>query len=121
MLPWKDPIGNLPACRPYPFPASVASTDLSSALTDPDSWFEHKAGALSILQLYSAQNEEDDTVKILKAFLAKLPKRGQLALAGDIYLGQDQPAKLRHLRNFLVDSILKPSTSIAISVLFEYI
>lgn len=58
---------------------------------------------------YVANSPEDDTYKVLRTFVTKLPKRGQLALMSEIKHLKDNSPKLRQLRNFLVDTILKPS------------
>ncbi len=56
-----------------------------------------------------SRSSRDDTVKVFRAFLAHLPKDGQLILASEILELQYSSVQLRELRNFLVDAVLKPS------------
>ncbi|KAM0254345.1 hypothetical protein ACHAQJ_006877 [Trichoderma viride] len=51
---------------------------------------------------------EDDTVEVFQAFLKHLSGLGQATLRNEIIHFADEPVKLRMLRNFLVDAILKP-------------
>ncbi len=109
-MDWENPLRNLPACAPHPAPESVVSSKLSSILEDSNHWYDSRSAVLKTLEDHYVPNSpEDDTLKVLRTFVMKLPKRGQLALMSEIRLFKDNPAKLRQLRNFLVDAILKPS------------
>ncbi|KAL7627193.1 hypothetical protein AAE478_003969 [Parahypoxylon ruwenzoriense] len=108
-MDWEDPLRNLPASAPHPAPESVATSEVSSILEDSNYWYESRSAVLKILEDHYVPNgPEDDTPKVLRTFVMKLPKGGQLALMSEIRLFKDDPAKLRQLRNFLVDAILKP-------------
>ncbi len=104
------PIGSHPA------PESTISSSLSSAISDPDKWYDCRRSTLASLdELYVPNSPKDDTAKVLRAFLMKLPKEGQLVLASEIVELRHDDVKLRQLRNFLVDAILKPSMYTALS------
>ncbi|OAA55875.1 hypothetical protein SPI_08082 [Niveomyces insectorum RCEF 264] len=109
MEEFRDPLTSLPQCASYPAPESHASSELSSILDDPDEWYERRAAVLRLLhEDYVPHGPGDDTVKVLETFVVKLPKGGQLAIMSEIISLRDDQAKLRQLRNFLVDAILKP-------------
>ncbi len=94
----------------HPTPGSVVSSLLSSAISDPEKWFDCKRAILRSLDEYFVPNgPKDDTIKVLNAFVTKLPKEGQLILASEITDIKYDSVKLRQLRNFLVDAVLKPS------------
>ncbi|SPN97550.1 uncharacterized protein DNG_01061 [Cephalotrichum gorgonifer] len=61
-----------------------------------------------ILSEYIPQNHQDDTRRVLRAFLDCLPLRGQQNLVQDILSQANNPSQLRQTRNFLVDAVLKP-------------
>ncbi len=106
------PIGSHPA------PESTISSALSSALSDPGKWYDCRRSTLASLdESYVPNGPRDDTAKVLRAFLMKLPKEGQLVLASEITELCHDSIKLRQLRNFLVDAILKPSTYTALSTI----
>ncbi len=64
--------------------------------------------AVEILKNYIPKTLQDDTSKVLRAFLGKLLKEGKHALISEIIYLSTHPSRLRQLRNFLVDAILKP-------------
>ncbi|KAK1770066.1 hypothetical protein QBC33DRAFT_617379, partial [Phialemonium atrogriseum] len=108
-MDWKDPLRKLPTIAPHPAPESVASSELSSILEDSNRWYDSRTAVLKILEdRYVPNGPKDDTPKVLRTFVMKLPKGGQLALMSEILLLKDDSTKLRQLRNFLVDAILKP-------------
>ena len=111
-MDWKDPLRKLPGIAPHPAPESVASSELSSIQEDSNRWYDSRTAVLKILEdRYVPNGPKDDTPKILRTFVMKLPKGGQLALMSEILLLKGESTKLRQLRNFLVDAILKPSMS----------
>ncbi len=108
---WNDPLRHLEIRTPHPAPRSEASSELSSCLEDSDRFLDHHRIVGEKLRDYVPRDANDDTAQVLRAFLGKLPKAGQLALMAEIYHLSDDPSQLRQLRNFLVDAILIPSTS----------
>ncbi len=109
-MSWDDPLRSFRVSATHPAPRSEVSSELSSCLDDSDRWHDQINAAKEILRKYVPENAEDDTTGVLNAFLAKLPKAGQLALVAEIYHLGAHPSQLRQLRNFLVDAILKPHT-----------
>ncbi|KAK0718649.1 hypothetical protein B0T26DRAFT_831204 [Lasiosphaeria miniovina] len=108
-MDFEDPLRKFPAITPHPAPDSVASSELSSLLEESDRWYDTRTTVLKILEnRYIPNGPDDGTPKVLRAFVMKLLKGGQLALVSETRLLQDDSAKLRQLRNFLVDAILKP-------------
>lgn len=95
-MSWEDPLRKLAASVQHPAPESVASIELSSILEDSDSWYEKRAVVLNMLQEhYMPSGPQDDTIAVLRTFVQKLPKRGQLALMSEILLFKDDAVKLR--------------------------
>ncbi|KAK2031339.1 hypothetical protein LX32DRAFT_681176 [Colletotrichum zoysiae] len=84
-------------------------SDLSSALSDPDTYSDLVRATERILQQYdSTSSLDDDTCQILLVFQSKLRKRGASALMTDIKtIGKDK-AKLASFARYLRDTILKP-------------
>ncbi|KAK3938639.1 hypothetical protein QBC46DRAFT_389719 [Diplogelasinospora grovesii] len=60
------------------------------------------------LDEYQPIHASDDTTKVLQAFVDNLSGQGLSTLQLDILNFASDPRKLRQLRNFLVDAILKP-------------
>lgn len=109
-MDWEDPLRKLSAPRPHPAPESVASSKLSAILADSNRWFKCRTEVLEELDdRFIPNGPKDDTPRVLRTFAVKLPKRGQLALLSEIDLLRDNSPKLRQLRNFLVDAVLRPS------------
>ena len=109
-MDWQDPLRNFAPRVTHPAPESVASSELSSVFGSDEEWYETRTVLLQTLKNdYKPNGPKDDTAKVLRTFAMKLPKEGQLALVSEIHLLQGDSAKLRQLRNFLVDTILKPS------------
>ncbi len=117
-MDFPDPLRNL-ALRPYPAPESVASSILSSTVSDIETYFEKSGEAKTVLDNYVATNN-DDTAKVINAFLKHLPKEGQIVLLKEVLYFKDNGQKLRELRNFLIDAILKPSKSMSYFATFIY-
>lgn len=65
--------------------------------------------ALDICDDYVPCEKSDDTDQVLKVFLRRLEGNGLTTLAAEVYLYQNEPDKLRALRNHLIDALLKPS------------
>ncbi|KAK3940786.1 hypothetical protein QBC46DRAFT_312764 [Diplogelasinospora grovesii] len=110
-MDWTDPLRKLAPSVSHPAPESVASSELSSVFADHDDdrWYKTCDVLLKTMKDdYIPNSSQDDTPKVLHTFLMKLPKDGQLALMSEIQLLKNDAARLRQLRNFLVDTILKP-------------
>ncbi len=105
-----DALRRLAPIRPHPGPATAVNWLLSVDFADRDTW---ESVCIDIGRRldrrYVADGSGDDTVEILCAFLAKLPREGQLVLMSEITEFKYNSAKLRQLRNFLVDALLRPS------------
>ncbi|PON30937.1 hypothetical protein TGAM01_v200357 [Trichoderma gamsii] len=83
-------------------------TDISSAPASPGEYRDRREEVDVVLNNYSPVQDTDNTVTVFRVFLKYLCKDGQMILMHEIaQLGRD-PVKLRMLRNFLVDAILKP-------------
>lgn len=108
-MDWKDPLGNLGPIADHPSPESIVTSELSSAPSDSELWLDLREKVDKLLRLYKPRSRDDDTAMVLKIFLQKLPKDGQTPLMSEIDSINQHDAKLRQLRNFLVDAILKPS------------
>lgn len=63
---------------------------------------------------------DDDTAIVLRAFLFWLPQDGQATLVSEIKYLLPDVTKLRELRNFLVDTILIPSTYTSQILIFRH-
>src|SRR5437773_9301618 len=107
-MSWSDPLRHLGNIPPHPAPTSLSdiNSELSSTPPDTERWFEFRDDAVKVLDLYAPNGPDDDTAKVLNVFIMKLPKEGQLALMSEILLLRNDGAKLRQLRNFLVDTLL---------------
>ncbi|KXH29215.1 hypothetical protein CSIM01_00943 [Colletotrichum simmondsii] len=64
--------------------------------------------ALDICDDYVPCDQSDDTDQVLKIFLRRLEGNGLTTLAAEVCLYQNEPDKLRALRNHLIDALLKP-------------
>ncbi|KAK1480123.1 hypothetical protein CCUS01_00679 [Colletotrichum cuscutae] len=64
--------------------------------------------AIDICDDYIPCDQSDDTDQVLKIFLRRLEGNGLNTLAAEVYLYQNEPDKLRALRNHLIDALLKP-------------
>ncbi|KAK0710148.1 hypothetical protein B0T26DRAFT_724201 [Lasiosphaeria miniovina] len=108
-MEWIDPLRNMSLGVSHPAPESVASSELSSVFNNDEEWYDARNSLVDTLKhRYTPNGPEDDTFTVLRVFVMKLPKDGQLALMSEIYDLMDDPPKLRQLRNFLVGAILKP-------------
>lgn len=94
-----------------PYPSSSSSNlFLPLSSINPAQWRALQSDVDNILNGYSnppGQNQ-DDTPKVLRAFLKYLCEEAKTLLMQEIKQFNGKPA-LRQLRNFLVDSILKSS------------
>lgn len=88
---------------------SECESSLPSAFPSPQ--LEQGLGgkASRALALYTPIRPADNTKGVLGALLEHLPTGGQLVLMAEIDEYAADPPKLRMLRNFLVDAILKPT------------
>ncbi len=120
-MDFSDPLRYLGPISPHPAPDSPVDSVLSSAISDPDTWRDRHNEASIVLRDYIPTTPQGDTAKVLETFLTELPKEGQLALMSEILLFKDDGKKLRELRNFLVDAILKPSKYINVVLLLSLI
>jgi hypothetical protein len=103
--PWREPLAGI-AILPHPTPSTAI---LSSALSDPNAFRDQRGQTCKLLELYVPNNEGDDTVTILWHAICNVPNIGSLQLVSEILeIGRDHE-KLRELRNFFVNPILKPS------------
>lgn len=93
------------------YPSSSSSNQFSSAADiTPVRARDLQADVDKILNDYSNTpiNEQDDTPKVLRAFHKFLCKEAKVILLQEIKQFTEKP-ELRQFRDFLVDSILKPS------------
>jgi hypothetical protein len=119
-LQWKDPLTTLPEISRHPsIDSSTGSSDGSETESLLPSVFENLNEAFALLdkahqaldEYAHAHSDDDDTRALLNAFLDHLPTKGQEVLASEIALYAGDHGKIRALRNFLVDAILKPRMS----------
>lgn len=68
-----------------------------------------------ILEAFIPRNDNDDTRIVLRAFMDHLPLGGHRNMADDILACEGDFSRLRKLRNFVVDTILKPSKPLSSS------
>jgi hypothetical protein len=105
-VPWRDPLAGI-IIPPHPTPSS---TILCSALSDPAEYYDQIEQADKLFDLYVPSKEDDDTTRILWHAIRNLPKAGSLQLMSEILHVGSNHEKLRQLRDFFVNSVLKPST-----------
>lgn len=105
---WVDPLARLPQISGHP-QLSPFDSPISSAPASPGKYGELLQKSRRILHEYNPVNSTDDTTRVLEAFLKHLCKDGQVTLMGELESFENEQDKLRLLRNFLVDAILKPS------------
>ncbi|KAI5865908.1 hypothetical protein GGS23DRAFT_359584 [Durotheca rogersii] len=103
-LPWKDPLGGIVIER-HPTPETSV---LSSALSNPDVFHDRMEEVGRVFGLYQPNAVPDDTTRVLRHAVDNLPKLGSLQLIGEILEIDRDHEKLRQLRNFFVDAVLKP-------------
>jgi hypothetical protein len=100
---------------PSPAADLVSENDISSVLSSVAEWDILKHQTDSFLLGYKRNDIYDDTDTFINQLLNHLPTEGQIVLMKEIVeLGNrfdDFHDKLRQLRNFFVDAILKPSTT----------
>ncbi|KAL7781851.1 hypothetical protein V8C37DRAFT_413943 [Trichoderma ceciliae] len=103
-MDFKDPLASYTPISRHPSP------DTPPVLA-PDS-LEQRNGLRErvdqILDDYIQVQSNDDTANVFRAFLNNLCKEGEATLISEILQFAADPPKLRMLRNFLVDAILKP-------------
>ncbi|KAK4044860.1 hypothetical protein C8A01DRAFT_42469 [Parachaetomium inaequale] len=88
---WADPLAQHAPIDAHPTHSSPAESPLSSAPANPGKYAELREKSQRILSDYILVSSQDDTVKVLGASL--------------------DPSKLRSMRTFLVDAVLKPMKS----------
>ncbi|KAK3308406.1 uncharacterized protein B0T15DRAFT_508876 [Chaetomium strumarium] len=105
------PLAGLPELSSHPSNDSNSSSGweslLPSVFEDPDQAFELLDKAHRTLDDYARDHFGDDTKAPLNAFLDHLPTKGQEVLAREIVEYAEDHGKLRALRHFLVDAIVK--------------
>ncbi|KAK3936961.1 hypothetical protein QBC46DRAFT_268572 [Diplogelasinospora grovesii] len=85
-----------------------ASSVLSSHVSEPEIFYDRMRKAEMILDKYESDIVLDDTPRLLYHTIHNLPQRGSIQMINEIlWLGGDND-KLRQLRNFFVDAVLKP-------------
>jgi hypothetical protein len=105
---WKDdPLAHLPQIAQHPGDCPRLSPAPDSPSLEA-SFVEVITGKLND---YEPVSDDDSTAKVLQAFVDELSGEDRSTLLGEIYHFAADPPKLRQLRHFLVDAILKPSTS----------
>lgn len=87
----------------------VITSEVSSAAGDPNLWVDLRHKVMKIVENYEPIDSSDDTITVLSVFAENLPKRGQVVLWSEITRYGKDHAKMRQLRNNLVDAILIPS------------
>jgi hypothetical protein len=114
---WINPLAGFTELSQHPSVISDDESPLSSAPPTPGTLDDLKPRALEHLHKYQPIGLLDDTEKVLEAFIENLSGDGQLTILEEIQQFGEDPPKLRALRNFLVDAILKPSTFVLFSEL----
>ena len=95
---------------PHPAADILSEDELSSAVDRPEEWDALKAQCYIILGKYQPREAiNDDTETFLQQLIQHLPKAGQVVLMKEIVALSQDHGKLRQLRNFFVDAVLKPS------------
>ncbi|KAK4212807.1 hypothetical protein QBC37DRAFT_287317 [Rhypophila decipiens] len=112
---WKDPLDLIPEIPRHP---SISAENIERGYKSPlpsvcdentDYTLDLKERAILVLNQYKPSTEsDDDTAKVLGTFIDYLPSEGQVVLMQEINDYADDPKRLRQLRNFMVDAILKP-------------
>jgi hypothetical protein len=107
-LPWRRPLNlDIPS---HPAADILSEDELSSAVDHPEEWDALKAQCYVILSKYQPREAiNDDTETFLQQVIQHLPKAGQVVLMKETMALDQDHGKLRQLRNFFVDAILKPS------------
>ncbi|KAK3934148.1 hypothetical protein QBC46DRAFT_300301 [Diplogelasinospora grovesii] len=110
---WIDPLAALAEVPRHPSISTESITSeyessLPSVFPSPQLAQDLEGKVSRALAGYTPIRPSDDTKDVLNAFLEHLPTRGQLVLMAEIDEHAADPPKLRMLRNFLVDAILKP-------------
>ncbi|OIW34084.1 hypothetical protein CONLIGDRAFT_677797 [Coniochaeta ligniaria NRRL 30616] len=115
---WKaDPLALLPTLSQHPRRSGSDESQASDTSTEAEQLSLASSSTILNLQLelikdklkeYKPLDANDDTAKVLNAFLDNLYGLGLATLAHEIDKFSSDPLKLRQLRNCLVDAILKP-------------
>ncbi|KEZ42040.1 hypothetical protein SAPIO_CDS6451 [Scedosporium apiospermum] len=106
-MSYEDPFHAIVSISPHPSPGPGEDVGVMPTARHPD-LAQTRSEAILVLQHYTPLNRHDDTALLLRTFLNNLPDDGKLALALDVLSVAGEDNKLRQLRNFLVDAILKP-------------
>jgi hypothetical protein len=110
---WRNPLRALPTISPHPLQSSSGDSSLTPLPSPPrpgsERWHGLRQESTQVLEVYGLSKPGDDTKEVLSAFLKHLSGRGQAILITEVvHCSRLDPIKLRHLRDFLVDAILKP-------------
>ncbi|KAK3933796.1 hypothetical protein QBC46DRAFT_401240 [Diplogelasinospora grovesii] len=105
---WTDPLAALPEIPRHPSISSEDESPLPSVFPSPQLAEDLEGKASRALRNYTPISPTDDTKDVLAIFLEHLSTQGQMVLMAEIDQFAADPPKLRMLRNFLVDAILKP-------------
>jgi hypothetical protein len=95
----------LPSQSQSPASPPLVTPSLPLVAEGDDDLHERAASALAE---YAPVRPSDDTRRVLEAFLHHLPAEGKVVLMAEVVRYASEPPKLRELRNFLVEAILKP-------------
>jgi hypothetical protein len=93
---------------PSPVAFSLASSPLSSAVTDPIEYYNLKSDDTERLGIYQTVDAEDMSVKVLSALVNLLPRDGGQNICQDI-LSCGSNGELRMLANHVTSAVLVPS------------
>jgi hypothetical protein len=115
---WANPLAKLPPIVGHPSLLLDDSPTSSSSPRTPKRFRELQQNSRQTLNNYSPDHSmDDDTPEVLGVFLDNLfDPGGQISLMEEIDEFKDHPHMLRLLRNFLVDVILKPRTSLPLCI-----
>ncbi|OBT61180.1 hypothetical protein VE03_09439 [Pseudogymnoascus sp. 23342-1-I1] len=94
--------------KPPNSPTPSSGSELSSAISDLESFDTLVARTSDRLLLYQKEDEGDDTITLLETALKYLPKAGCENLMRDIISCEDNDKDIKQLRNHFVDAVLKP-------------
>lgn len=97
--------------------STAFSTYLSAAFEDPVKAWELYDRCSQAFSRYVQISPQDDTKRVLEAFITHLPVAGRITLIREIEENSANARKLRQLRNFLVDALLKPARNVGLQSL----
>ena len=111
---WSDPIADLAETPEHPSVStervlSDVTSGIGSTFSSINPAESAKNAYLAAIATYTKARKDDDTLEVLKAFVDNLPSNGSARLMGEIGEFANDPTKIRMLRKFLVDALIKPS------------